>query len=51
VAVLSEFAGGSVDLGAARDPGHHRVHHGVYLFGTDVMLSGGPELAAVLVIG
>jgi very-short-patch-repair endonuclease len=29
----------------------HRVHRGVYLFGTDVLLPGAPELAAVLACG
>jgi very-short-patch-repair endonuclease len=29
----------------------HRVHQGVHLFGTDVMLPGGSELAAVLACG
>jgi very-short-patch-repair endonuclease len=29
----------------------HRVHRGVYLFGTDVMLPAAPELAAVLACG
>jgi very-short-patch-repair endonuclease len=29
----------------------HRIHQGVYLFGTDVLLPGAPELAAVLALG